>query len=163
MKIQTFALILGLACLSAVAKAADSSSGCGPGWYILKDNSLVSSSLRATTNGLLSPVYTGGMTTGTSNCTKHSIVQTEQQSLYFVTQNLPTLKNEGAMAVGEHLSALALTIGCRHDTQTHFNRALQKNHQTIFKSQNPSEVLVEIYKTILSNDQLTNQCSLHLS
>ena len=43
-------IIFSLLLISSISYAADSSSGCGAGWYIFKKNSLVSSVLRTTTN-----------------------------------------------------------------------------------------------------------------
>ena len=89
---KTLILFILATVISGTAYGADGSSGCGPGWYILKDNSLVSSALRATTNGILVPVVTLGMTFGTSNCSKHKIVKKEKESLHFVTMNYFELK-----------------------------------------------------------------------
>lgn len=142
--------------------AADSSSGCGPGWYLFKENSLVSSALRTTTNGLLSPVYTIGMTVGTSHCTKHSIVQTEKESLHFATMNYFELKSEIAKGSGEYLSAFASTIGCPSSAQSEFNQNLQKQYDNIVPKSRvaPDDMLLEVYKVILNSPSLTRQCSL---
>ena len=80
--------------------AADGSSGCGPGWYLFKENSLVSSAFRATTNGILFPSVTFGMTFGTSNCTQHKLVLKEKESLHFVTENY--FEVQADMARGVH-------------------------------------------------------------
>ena len=161
MKSVFIGLALGLL-LSFNAFAEDGSSGCGPGWYILKDNSLVSSSLRATTNGMLFPAVSFGMTFGTSNCTKHKIVKTEKQSLYFATNNYYELQGDIARGQGEHLSAFATTIGCPAQVQTRFNQHVRKNYSAIFTpgQTSPEALLLEVYKTILRDQTLTNQCSL---
>ena len=93
MKLKTITkAALALALLSATsAFAADGSSGCGPGWYIFKENSMVSSALRATTNGWSSPVVTIGMTFGTSNCAQHKLVMNDKRGLHFVTHNTNNL------------------------------------------------------------------------
>lgn len=161
MKFALTGFLMGLF-LSFNALAADGSSGCGPGWYVFKDNSLVSSSLRATTNGILIPVVTIGMTFGTSNCTQHKIVQTEKQSLYFATNNYYELQGDVARGRGEHLEAFATTIGCPAKAQARFNEHVRKNYQTMFapNQTSPEVLLKEVYKTILSDKTLTNQCSL---
>jgi hypothetical protein len=143
--------------------AMDGSSGCGPGWYLLKDNSLVSSSLRNTTNAVV-PVATSGMTSGTSNCTKHSIVKTEEQSRHFVTHNYFEIKTEAAKGRGEYMTSLAQVIGCDSSVHKHFQNSLQKNFLKIFPlgKVQPDESLKEIYNTILSDDQLIQKCSLHI-
>ena len=108
--------------LSAIAK--DSSSGCGPAWYILKKKSILSSALRITTNGILFPFVTLGMTFGTSNCTKHSLVKTEQKTLYFVTQNYFELKGETAKGKGDFLTAYGKTIGCNSEDLPYFSNQM---------------------------------------
>lgn len=141
--------------------AADGSSGCGPGWYFFKDNSLVSSSLRGTTNGFLFPFVTFGMTFGTSNCTKHSIVETEKESLYYVTQNYQELKAESARGEGDFVAALGKVIGCKEKDLGYFSKKVQDNYERIFKANQSNEnVLIETYKTILSDEVLVYSCSL---
>ena len=146
--------------ISPSTQAADGSSGCGPGWYVFKDNSLVSSALRSTTNGILFPVYTLGMTFGTSNCTQHKIVKTEKQSLYFVTMNMYELKTEAVKGNGEFIFALAKTLGCNSGSELEFGAALKKDYESIFKSLDPEKTLFEVYRTLFTNKFLTEQCSL---
>lgn len=156
------AFILGLLLTSfSSVFAADGSSGCGPGWYVAKENSLLSSSLRNTTNGFLFPLVTFGMTFGTSNCTKHSIVKTEEKSLYFVTQNYFEIKTDSAKGNGEFLSALGATIGCKSQDLKYFSEKMQSNYQMIFKDQaSNEEVLIETYRVILTDPTLVQSCSL---
>ncbi len=144
------------------AQAGDSSSGCGPGWYLFKENSLLSSALRATTNGMLFPVTTIGMTVGTSNCTQHKLVLKEQESLHFATMNHFELKNAIVKGNGEYLSAFATTMGCPVQAQGRLNEQLRANYNNIYQGHEiqPAKVLTEVYKTILSDRKLTEQCSL---
>ncbi|MES2965553.1 MAG: DUF3015 family protein [Bdellovibrionota bacterium] len=148
--------------VSAPAFAADGSSGCGPGWYLMQDNSLVSSALRATTNGILFPVVTIGMTFGTSNCTQHKIVLKEKESLYFATMNHFELKADLAKGNGEYLSSFASTMGCPASAQGRLNEKLRANFTSVYREQGvqPEAVLVEVYKTIFSDVELTKKCSL---
>ncbi len=141
--------------------ARDGSSGCGPGWYVFKKNSLVSSSLRSTTNGFLAPSVTFGMTFGTSNCTKHSIVKTEKKTIHFVTHNIHEIKAEAAKGSGDFLSAYAKTIGCKSEDHKYFSSKLKNNYNEIFKNKASNEkVIVETYKVILSDKRLLYSCSL---
>ena len=71
--------------VSVSAMAGDSSSGCGLGWQVFKDNSLVSSSSRAITN--VTFLNTGAMTFGTSGCAKHSIVKNEAKAIHYAQAN----------------------------------------------------------------------------
>ena len=160
----TVTALTALALTAPKAMANDSSSGCGPGWYLVKDNSLVSSALRMTTNGFLFPVVTLGMTSGTSNCTQHSIVLHEKESLHFATQNYYELKGETAKGQGRYLSAFAQTIGCGSKAQDRFNTSIKAAYPNIFPAdaQNPEKALTEVYKMILTDPELTSQCSLRV-
>lgn len=160
-RILGFALVM---MMGAAAMAKDGSSGCGPGWYVFQDNTLVSSAFRSTTNGVLIPVVTIGMTVGTSNCTKHHIVETEKESLHFATMNFFELKGDFAKGEGEYVTAFANVIGCKAGAQGSFNQQMQKNFDRIFPSAaQPEDVLLNVYKVILSDEVLVNKCSLHLS
>ena len=146
-------------CFSIQAK--DSSSGCGPGWFLFKKNSLVSSALRATTNGVLFPFVTLGMTFGTSNCTKHSLVKTEKKTIHFVTHNVFEIKSEAARGSGDFLKSYAKTIGCQSDVYDYFSSKLQDQYENIFKEKSTNEdIIVETYKVILTDKRLTYSCSL---
>ena len=165
MKLKSLLGVLFALCLTTKVFAEDGSSGCGPGWYILKENSMLSSTLRATTNAILWPISTLGMTFGTSNCTKHKIVQTEKESLYFVTMNYFELKNEIAMGGGEFLSGFAQTMGCPASAQSRLNSELQKNFSTVVPrgAVKPESMLLQVYKVILRDPQLTAKCSLDIA
>lgn len=164
MKFGFSAALLVFACVVggvSSAQATDGSSGCGPGWYLFKDNSLFSSAFRATTNAFLFPVTTIGMTVGTSNCTQHKIVLKEQESLHFATMNYFELKNEIAKGNGEYLSAFAYTVGCSAQAQGKLNGHLRQKFKALYPNAKvqPENVLLEVYKTILSDENLTRQCS----
>lgn len=140
--------------------ASDGSSGCGPGWYVFKENSILSSSLRVTTNAIFFPTTTLGMTLGTSNCSKHKLVRTEKESLHFAISNFYELKAEIAKGNGEFLTAFSQVLGCKSHTQKAFNKKLKKNFEEIFKTEVPANSLREIYRVILQDTELVNSCSL---
>ena len=147
------------------ARAVDGSSGCGPGWYVFKDTSLLSSALRATTNSFLFPISTLGMTFGTSNCTQHKLVLKEKESLYFATMNHFELKRDLAKGQGEYVSAFASTMGCPASAQNRLNQNLRTRFTEIYPdgSVKPENVLLEVYKTILQDKELTQKCSLGIA
>ena len=72
MRLTSLMIAASLCVGASQAMAMDGSSGCGPAWYVFKENTILSSSLRGTTNGTLWPVVTIGMTFGTSNCANHT-------------------------------------------------------------------------------------------
>jgi hypothetical protein len=165
MKLKTITkAALALALLSATsAFAADGSSGCGPGWYIFKENTLVSSSLRNTTNGYSSPIVTTGMTFGTSNCAQHKLVMNDKRGLHFVTHNTNNLLAETSMGQGESLGALASAMGCGWKSQARFNDAMKANFDGIFSITEPSptEIYGQMINVVGSDPELAANCSLN--
>ncbi len=126
--------------------AADNSSGCGLGWMILKKNSLVSSSLRSTTHGFLPNTFS--MTTGTSGCTRHSIVKKEMEAIYFAEANHVQLKSQMAKGEGEYLNAFAEVMGCGHD-QTNFSKSLKAQYEKIYP--HAAAFGVEVIHNVINN------------
>ena len=146
------------------ALAADGSSGCGPGWYAFKENSLVSSALRGTTNGILFPVVTIGMTVGTSNCTQHKIVKNEKRSLHFVTMNYYELKSDMAKGDGQYINALASTLGCDASVSTEMSRKLQGQFSKIYDQEqvDAERTLLNVYKAVIQDSSLARHCGLNV-
>lgn len=140
--------------------AADGSSGCGPGWYVAKDNSLLSSSIRGTTNGLLAPTVTFGMTFGTSNCTKHSIVKNEVEDLKFATENYFEIAADTAKGDGKFLTAYSELMGCHGVNTVKFKTKMKSNFSNLFKSVEilPEDLVKETYRVILTDEELLKAC-----
>jgi hypothetical protein len=137
--------------------AADGSSGCGPGWYVSKDNSLVSSSIRSTTNGMLMPTQTIGMTVGTSNCTKHSIVENEKEAMHMATMNFIEIKNDIAKGDGVFLNSFVQTLNCKHGTVNQVKSTLKNNFIQLYPTDevNPVQFINSVegsLKNICNND-----------
>lgn len=146
--------------LSLPASAKDGSSGCGPGWYFLKERTFVSSFLRLTTNALLSPLVTLGMTFGTSNCSKHGLVNHDKKSLHLVTMTFDQLRQEVAMGQGEFLEAYRLTFGCAQSAQLPFRKSLQENFEKIFSDKATPDDIVGRTRMILQNNaELSGSCA----
>ncbi len=153
-----------LICATPAAFGADGSSGCGPGWYVFKQNSLVSSMLRGTTNGMLAPTVTVGMTVGTSNCAKHSIVQQEKAGLHLATMAREELLLEMAQGQGEHVSAFAHTLGCNAAIIPSVQAALQNNYDNVAPTSDvsPESLVGNAMSIIHSDENLSAQCSIGL-
>jgi len=159
---KNLVLVFLLMFVSTQVFSADGSSGCGPGWYVFKKNSLVSSSLRATTNGVLFPSTTIGMTIGSSNCSKHSIVKKEKESLKFASENYFEIAADASRGQGEFLNSFATTIGCRESGQQVFDKEMKKNFKKIYNSKkvDPERMLMETYILIFSSEELVKSCVL---
>ncbi len=140
--------------------AADGSSGCGPGWYVFKENSLVSSTFRNTTNGFLAPTVTVGMTFGTSNCTRHSIVEDNKRSLYFLAHNRDAIASQLARGRGEHLDAFANTLGCSWQAQDVLTGAMRSHLGELYQSDLDSTELLLQTRSLIHQDRVLNKaCS----
>ena len=141
---------------STTTFAKDSSSGCGPGWYIFKKNSLVSSFLREITNTFLYPFVTLGMTLGTSECSKHSIVKKDKDSLEFLAHNFDDIMLESSMGDGKFLTGFSKTFNCTSEEQIIFKAALKSNYKRLFTSDMmyPTNTLLNIIKIVRDENNI---------
>lgn len=141
------------------ALGSDSSSGCGPAWYVLKDKSLVSSFLRQITNGILSPVVTLGMTFGTSNCGKHKIVSTEKRSEHLAMVGFDRLRQDAARGTGPFLDAYAKTFDCQDQGVEGFKSLVKNSYSDIFvEGATPEQVVIETKKLLKRNNTVAKHC-----
>ena len=149
-------LLIGALLISTQAFAADSSSGCGLGWAVLKKNSLISSFTRTFINATFSSTI--GMTFGTSGCSQHSIVKNESQIIHFAESNYYQLQKEIALGQGSYLTAFSGLIGCGDSAQ--FNSKIQKNFDKIYPelSTTPTAALKNILQTVQGDQELSRNC-----
>lgn len=149
---------LGLTFLSSNTYARDQSSGCGLGYEVLKDNSLLSSFARSLTNATFS--NTIAMTFGTSGCAQHSIVQNEKLPIHFAEVNLPQIEFEMAQGQGEYLEAFALTLGCSESALPGFYE-FSRNHFSEFMgnpSETPAKRVQKIREALKQDSRLGAEC-----
>ncbi|MDQ3232644.1 MAG: DUF3015 domain-containing protein [Pseudobdellovibrionaceae bacterium] len=160
MRFQAAFFALFMLALSGTVRAADGSSGCGPGWYILKQNTMLSSIGRAITNSFLFPVSTIGMTFGTSNCAKHSLVEENQRSLHFATRSYDILRQDMARGAGRHLDAYLATFGCnvlaRQNLAGQMQAAFEKE---LFLTIQPEALVETTAEMIHASAALASSCS----
>lgn len=135
--------------------AEDKSSGCGLGWSVAPQNSLISSYTRSITNGSTSS--TSGMTSGTSGCDKHSIVSKEKRDIHYAEGNYHNLMIEMAQGQGEFVKGFALVMGCSPSEASHFSKSSQANYDRLFPASNasPNQLLNSMRETI----KLENICA----
>lgn len=149
-------VIFAIAASATVATANDSSSGCGLGWEVFKETSLVSSLLRSTTNAVAS--NTIAMTLGTSGCAKHSIVDNKMESLHYAEANFHNLMVEMAQGQGQFVEAFAQTLGCQ-GAEKEFSSEIQKNYATISAaSSSPANMLTSVQREVANNASLSLNC-----
>lgn len=142
---------------AASAFAGDSSSGCGLGWQVAPNTSLVSSFTRVLVNATAS--NTIAMTLGTSGCAKHSIVYNEVQGIHFAEANMNELAIEMASGNGEVVQGFASVFGCQNSQV--FGSMVQSKYESILPSEKTSGV--ELYNNvkaeIKNNAILSSTCS----
>ncbi|MEC8623200.1 MAG: DUF3015 family protein [Bdellovibrionota bacterium] len=142
------------------AQAEDASGGCGPGWYIFKDYSLVSATSRGFINQVtgLAPI---GMTFGTSGCDYHSIVEKKHEQIHFVKENLDQLEVELAVGKGHYVEQFASVMGC-HQKPSHFINTMKKSYVKLFNKSSikSSELLNNVKNTIKGHPYLSKECAL---
>ncbi len=150
-------VVLAIVGTAAVSKASDSSSGCGLGWEVFKDRSLVSSLLRSTTNAIASNSI--AMTLGTSGCAKHSIVENKLESLHYAEANFHNLMIEMAQGQGQYVEAFAQTLGCK-GAEKEFSQEIQKSYSTVFANPTPANMLLSVQKEMANNASLSMNCKI---
>jgi hypothetical protein len=152
--IAAFALFFG----SLAAHAEDQSSGCGLGWQVSNKNSLLSSSIRNTTNGIASN-QTFGMTSGTSGCAKHSIVQNDKKGIHYAEANFQNLQVEMAEGHGEFVENFASVLGCSPASYGEFSNTMRAHYSEIFdESATPSKVLTRVKGAMQAEPGLVAGC-----
>jgi hypothetical protein len=159
-RLASFAVFAGLALTATHAVAGDQSSGCGPGYYLFKENTILSSSLRSTTHGFLFPTVTFGMTSGTSNCAKHNLVDEKMERVHFLTANGDVLRHDAARGDGAFLHGLFLTYGCNPLFERHFGHVMQEQFDAVFLgSDTPSNVEAAASRAIRDDRVLADHCA----
>ena len=128
-------LVGSLAALALTSSVyANSNTGCGLGSVLIKDQStLVMQVLAATTNGT-SGNQTFGITSGTLNCDKPSMIASNDKLNKFVAENMDELALDISAGQGETLSTVATLMNVK-DTSS-FSAKLQKNFSNIYASEN---------------------------
>ena len=142
----------------SVAHAQDKSNGCGLGWMVAKDQSLISTTTRGVTNAFLPNTFS--MTFGTSGCAKHSIVHNDKRGLHFVEANAEALEVDVAAGSGQYLEGLAASLGCSASVQGRFAETLRGHYDEIYASGDEDTTAVySRMKAVLTSDaEIKSHC-----
>jgi hypothetical protein len=119
---------------AAFAGQAEDNTGCGLGtilWGNKADNSIMSQSLQATTNGLFGN-QTFGITSGTLGCEQPANVAASERLMEFAVANLDNLARDIARGEGESLETLAELLAVPAADRGEFYAGLQGNFSDIF-------------------------------
>lgn len=150
---KKLAIVAALALLPFSAFAADTGDGCGIGWEVTKERTLIATTTRATTNAFVPPTF--GMTSGTIGCEQHAVAMNDQAAATYAYTNFDSLKSEMAVGQGENLEAFAQTLGC---SASHLGQATKANYGDIYKSGNtsPAEMFNNVKKMIKKDSSACN-------
>jgi len=133
----------------ATAFAADyGSAGCGLGSLAFKSNDMTQV-LAATTNGTFGS-QTFGITFGTSGCNNKGLVKMSMARESFIEANYKDLSRDVASGKGEYVTNLAKLYGFTTENTGTFTELLQKNHTTIFATNNAKTAVTEINRLVTS-------------
>ena len=156
------ALLLAFSLASATfAKEAKSSAGgspdkidgCGLGWQVTNQRTMIATTTRGTTNMFVPPAF--GMTSGTIGCDQTPLAQNERESAVFAMTNYDNLRAEMAQGFGESVEAFAQTFGCDSNAVKAFGPATQKHYREIFTSETPSlHNFLDSVKRIINQNNL---------
>ena len=96
-------LIFSLSVFSVASFAKSTFDGCGLGWEVMDKKTVVGTTVRATTNYVVSPTF--GMTSGTMGCDKfEGLATNEIANAQYVASNYDMIRTELALGSGEYLT-----------------------------------------------------------
>ena len=113
----------------------------------------------ATTNATFGS-QTFGMTSGTSNCGDHGLLNLSKEREIFVEQNYASLVKEMAVGEGENLSTLASLYGCESDSYSDFGALTQDKFDVLIYSDEttPRDLLALLDGELVEHPQLSQTC-----
>ena len=130
-------------------------AGCGLGAVLFQENTFISQSSAASSNGYTAPL---AITSGTSECKAQNFVLNEKKAEYFAEANYQELSNEMASGQGEKLNVLAKIYNCENTKV--FSQAMQTHYSEVFPSEKTSAVeMVQNIKSIVKIKIFVTQIS----
>jgi hypothetical protein len=131
--------------------------GCGLGWQVTRERTLLGSITRGTTNATVPPSF--GMSSGTLGCAQLPLSQNEQNAVKYAAVNMDSLALDMAAGQGEYLQAFAQTLGCGAVSDS-FSQMTQANYSSITKNgqANALEVFENVKRAIRGNAFLSAGC-----
>lgn len=152
-------MFVGMFSAQVFAASAGGSNSCGLGWAVTQKKSLLATSTRETTHYFLPPTFS--MTTGTSECDKHSIAQNETPAVEFIASNYEPLIIEVAEGHGEYLHGLARVMGCPDSAYPQFVETTRGNFDEVVGSSKgtPVDAYLRVKNVVKKNSGLAAQCT----
>ena len=150
-------MVTALPYLAFAESSEDKSDGCGLGWQVTKNHTMIATTTRGTTNGVVSPTY--GMTSGTLGCDQHSLAKRDQAAALYAANNYESLSTEMAEGKGEYLQGFARTLGCNDASLNTFGKMTQSNYGSLSDSKNGFELIKSVKDQIKQNPTLSANCN----
>ena len=135
----------------------DKGDGCGLGWQITKERTMLATTTRGTTNAFVPPTF--GMTTGTIGCEQHSFAMRERAAAEFAYNNIDKLTVDMARGEGEYITSLARAFGCADSAVKAFGETARAAlPQLLEKTDSGIEFYQSIKASVRANPALLNAC-----
>lgn len=151
--------------LPATAFAAGyGQAGCGLGSIVLGSEPGVKQVFAATTNGTFGS-QTFGITSGTSNCGDHGLVNLSKEREVFAQQNYTSLVKEMAQGEGENLETLASLYQCPAGSHAEFAAMTQEKFDRLVVSNQTTsdQLLALIGEELALHPKLAGACNTALN
>ncbi len=135
-------------------------AGCGLGSMAFGTEPGAEQVFAATTNGT-SGSQTFGITSGTSNCGDHGMLNLAKEREIFAEQNYASLVKEMAVGKGENLSTLASLYGCAPKTHPAFGALVQKKFDSLVSSEETTsdQMLIMLEGQLVDHPSLSKSCN----
>ncbi len=158
--LTTLLLLFPLSTFAAGYGAA----GCGLGSIVVGSDRGPGQIFAATTNGT-SGSQTFGITSGTSNCGDHGLLNLSKEREVFASQNYTSLVKEMAQGSGENLSILAGMYQCPTTNYQEFGAMTQEKFNDLVASAEttPVEFLSQLEVQLNQHHNLSKSCNIQLS
>ncbi len=133
---RKFIILAAIVGLPAISNAADTMDGCGLGWQVTDQETMIATTTRGTTNAFVPPAF--GMTTGTLGCKKLAFAANDKAAVNYVVNNFSNLKQQLAVGQGEYVDGLSEVMNCD-------GAAIQKSYNSVVA---PALDGVDLYKNL---------------
>lgn len=139
-------------------------AGCGLGSMVIGSKPGMEQVFAATTNGT-SGSQTFGITSGTSNCGDHGLVNLSKEREVFAQENYTSLIKEMAQGKGENLSTLASLYQCPATTHREFSTLVQEKFDVLVANDQTTsaELLSKLDNQLMQHPNLAQSCNIKLS
>lgn len=161
--LAVFTAFLLLFPLSTFA-AGYGAAGCGLGSMVIGSGSGFEQVFAATTNGT-SGSQTFGITSGTSNCGDHGLLNISKEREVFASENYTSLVKEMAQGKGENLNVLASMYQCPTTNYQEFGAMTQEKFDNLVANAHttPVELLSQLEIQLNQHHSLSKSCNIQLS